>query len=59
MASQAFRRPLKDTESEKLISSVLEHVIRMEKPEFAWHYAIRRILCSPEFLYRETETAAS
>ena len=57
MASQAFRRPLKDTESEKLISSVLEHGIRMEKPEFAWHYAIRRILCSPEFLYRETENS--
>ena len=55
MASQAFRRPLTDTESEKLISSVLEHGARAEKPEFAWHYAIRRILCSPEFLYREAE----
>lgn len=58
VASQAFRRPLTGAESEKLISSVLEHVIRMEKPEFAWHYAIRRILCSPEFLYRETENSS-
>jgi len=58
MASQAFRRPLTDTESEKLIASILEHGARMEKPEFAWHYAIRRILCSPEFLYREAENTS-
>lgn len=58
LASQAFRRPLTDTESEKLTASVLEHGARSEKPEFAWHYAIRRILCSPEFLYREAENAS-
>lgn len=55
IAARAFRRPLSDTESEKLIASVLEHGALNEKPEFAWHYAIRRILCSPEFLYREAE----
>ena len=55
IAEQAYRRPLTNTESNKLITSVLEHGTQVEKPEFAWHYAIRRILCSPEFLYREAE----
>lgn len=57
LAERAFRRPLTDAESEKLIAAVLQHGDRAGKPEFAWHYAIRRLLCSPNFLYRETEDA--
>lgn len=57
VASRAFRRPLTDGESDKLIAAVLQHGAQVENPEFAWHYAIRRILCSPEFLYREAEDA--
>ncbi len=59
IAAQAFRRPLTDTESNKLIASVLAHGTQADSPEFAWHYAIRRILCSPEFLYREAENTES
>ena len=54
LASRAYRRPLSDTEKENLISSVLSHGQQVHKAEFAWHYALRRILCSPDFLYRET-----
>lgn len=55
LAQCAFRRPLTDAESEKLIAAVLKHGEKTGKPEFAWHYAIRRLLCSPAFLYRELE----
>ena len=55
LASQAFRRPLTDAEKEKLIMAVLAHGKENENATYAWHYGIRRILCSPEFLYRETE----
>ncbi|WP_442508379.1 DUF1592 domain-containing protein [Novipirellula sp. SH528] len=54
-AQRAFRRPLTDAESNKLIAAVLKHGEETGKPEFAWHYAIRRLLCSPAFLYRESE----
>lgn len=57
LAERAFRRPLTDAESDKLITAVLEHGDQAGKPEFAWHYAIRRLLCSPQFLYREAEDA--
>ena len=59
LASRAFRRPLTDIEKAKLIESVIEHGKRAGKPEPAWHYAIRRILCSPAFLYREAESAGT
>ena len=55
LASRAFRRPLSDNEKENLIDAVLEHGNESGSPEFAWHYAIRRILCSTEFLYREAD----
>ena len=55
LAQRAFRRPLTNAESEQLIASVLQHGEQTAKPEFAWHYAIRRLLCSPAFLYREAE----
>tara|TARA_R110002049_G_scaffold285698_4_gene467032 strand:+ start:180248 stop:182611 length:2364 start_codon:yes stop_codon:yes gene_type:complete len=55
LAERAFRRPLTDAESEKLIAAVLQHGDQVGKPEFAWHYAIRRLLCSPQFLYREAD----
>jgi hypothetical protein len=54
-AERAFRRPLTDAESDKLIAVVMKHGEETGKPEFAWHYAIRRLLCSPAFLYRESE----
>ena len=59
IATRAFRRPLSDVEKDKLITAVLAHSQKVDKPEFAWHYAIRRILCSPEFLYREAEQSKS
>ena len=59
LAARAFRRPLKDAEAERLIGSVLQHGEQTGKAEFAWHYAIRRLLCSPEFLYRESEDSPS
>lgn len=55
LAASAFRRPLTGDEKKRLISSVLSHGANAEQPEFAWHFAIRRILCSPAFLYRESE----
>ena len=55
IAERAFRRPLSGTEAEKLIVSVLKHGKEVGDPVFAWHYGIRRILCAPEFLYREAE----
>lgn len=54
-AKRAYRRPLTDTEAERLIAAVLKHGEETGAPEFAWHYAIRRLLCSPAFLYRELE----
>ena len=59
LAERAFRRPLTDAEAEGLIDKVLRHGKQTGKPEFAWHYAIRRILCSPAFLYREAENVDS
>jgi hypothetical protein len=53
LASKAYRRPLSDAEKENLISSALSHRQEVSKTEYAWHYAIRRLLCSPGFLYRE------
>tara|TARA_R110002072_G_scaffold302615_1_gene486839 strand:- start:121713 stop:124142 length:2430 start_codon:yes stop_codon:yes gene_type:complete len=55
IAEQAYRRPLTDAEVERLIAAVLRHGQQSGRTEFAWHYAIRRLLCSPEFLYREAE----
>ncbi len=55
LAARAFRRELTTAEKERLIAGVLAHGEKSEKPEFAWHYAIRRILCSPAFLYREAQ----
>ncbi len=57
LAERAFRRPLTEAESEKLKKAVLEHADETGTPQFAWHYAIRRLLCSPEFLYREADGA--
>jgi hypothetical protein len=59
IAERAFRRPLTDIEKEKLITAVLEHGKQLAQPEYAWHYAIRRLLCSPAFLYREAGDSES
>lgn len=58
-ATQAFRRPLTNNEKEKLITAILEHGKQTEQSEYAWHYGIRRILCSPAFLYREAGSSES
>ena len=55
IAKKAYRRPLTTDEKETLITSVIDHGREVGKPEYAWHYGIRRILCSPAFLYREAE----
>jgi hypothetical protein len=57
LAARAFRRPLTDSEKEKLISKVLAHGSKTGNLAMGWHYAIRRILCSPAFLYRESADA--
>ena len=54
LAERAFRRPLADSESDQLISSVLEHLESVPSANHGIHYGIRRILLSPQFLYRET-----
>jgi hypothetical protein len=59
LATRAFRRTLTVSEQEKLFNAVLSHGQKTGRPEMAWHYAIRRILCSPAFLYREAETSDS
>ncbi len=54
LAERAFRRPLTEEERRDLIASVLEHMHEAPGPEYGLHYGIRRILLSPQFLYRET-----
>lgn len=54
LAERAFRRPLTGEESDQLISSVLEHLQSSPSAAYGIHYGIRRILLSPQFLYRET-----
>lgn len=54
LAERAFRRPLRDGESDQLVSSVLEHLEGSPSADYGIHYGIRRILLSPQFLYRET-----
>ena len=53
LAERAFRRPLTDAEQKDLVSSVIEHMDATPAPEYGIHYGIRRILSSPQFLYRE------
>ena len=53
LAERAFRRPLTAREREELIASVLAHMAKAAAPELGIHYGIRRILTSPQFLYRE------
>ncbi len=53
LAAKAYRRPLSNAEKDNLIASALNHGQQVSKTEYAWHYAIRRVLCSPGLLYRE------
>jgi hypothetical protein len=59
LAARAYRRPLTDAEKENLISKVLAHGSKTDDSAMAWHYAIRRIICSPAFLYRESVDTSS
>ncbi len=53
LAERAFRRPLTDSEKPDLTADVLRHMAAVPLPEYGIHYGIRRILSSPQFLYRE------
>ena len=55
LAERAFRRPLTDAEKSKLLTRMVEHSRETGSPSMAWHFAIRSILCSPAFLYRESD----
>ena len=50
-ARRAYRRPLTEQEKDQLVSKVIEHLKVAPSREYALHYGIRRILCSPQFLY--------
>ena len=52
LAERAFRRPLSGAEQEALIADALEHMESALAPEHGIHYGIRRILLSPQFLFR-------
>lgn len=54
LAERAFRRPLTASEREDLISGVLGHPQGAVDPAYGIHYGIRKILLSPQFLYRES-----
>ena len=54
LAERAFRRPLTDAERRNLVAGALQHMANAPAPEHGIHYGIRRILLSPQFLYRET-----
>ncbi len=58
LAERAFRRPLAVGERRQLIDGALEHGAGAPSPEYAVHFGIRRILLSPQFLYRESGEAA-
>ncbi len=54
LAERAFRRPLSDRERDELVAGALDHMAAAPTPAHGIHYGIRRILTSPQFLYRET-----
>ena len=58
LARRAFRRPLTTAEQDDLTASVLEHMDSAPEPIYGIHYGIRRILTSPQFIYREAEEGA-
>ena len=58
LARRAFRRPLTQAEADALVSSVLQHMDSAPAPIYGIHYGIRRILTSPQFIYREAEQGA-
>ena len=58
VARRAFRRPLTGLEKDDLVSSVLQHMESAPAPVYGIHYGIRRILTSPQFIYREADEGA-
>ena len=54
LAERAFRRPLTPGEREDLISGALSHAQDAGDPAYGIHYGVRKILLSPQFLYRES-----
>ena len=58
LAERAFRRPLTPGEREDLISGALSHAQEAADPAYGIHYGVRKILLSPQFLYRESGSGA-
>ncbi len=54
LAERAFRRPLTKAEQGALVNDVLGHMAERPVPEYGVHYGVRRVLLSPQFLFRET-----
>ncbi len=57
LAERAYRRPVTEREREELVQAVLEHGADAPSLEYAIHYGIRRILLSPQFLFKERDEA--
>lgn len=53
LAGRAYRRPLSTREQNDLVEGVLEHGAEAPVAAHAVHYGVRRILLSPQFLFRE------
>ncbi len=53
LAERLFRRPLTRAESEALIADALEHGRAVGHLAFGLHRSLRRLLCSPQFLFLE------
>jgi len=51
---RALRRPVPDEELQRFVSLTLEHARQTGDLRHGLHFAIRVLLCSPDFLYRET-----
>ena len=51
---RVFRRPVSDEELERYLTLTLEHAAGAGGVERGLHLALRTMLCSPDFLYRET-----
>ena len=51
---RALRRPVEDAEVERYVHLALDHAAQQGSIRHGLHFAVRVLLCSPDFLYRET-----
>jgi hypothetical protein len=56
LAERAYRRPLTKTEQDELVEPVMQHMAESPAPSYGIHYAIRRILTAPQFLFLNGES---